>query len=972
MGRRSVHYSISMDDHYRKYLNLTAKVPHSLRWCSLVLAPASLTFAIILTGFLMIASSLLITVFVGHFSHFNDNSLAIAVLIIAFIVEGICFIAKERTESLLIISIRHLVYRRFRKLVGVPGVPVEARGYALTYPAQISQFGYVVDLGISLAQIVVMLGVAFVLFGANGILAALLVGMLAVGHVLLINRVGVLWEQYTNLESARRHNIQRLAQVLPRAQKVPGWASALNNVSDIRHQEERVLKKRVWLQVANGFLDLGALPTVLSLVAIAGVWLWPSASLTIGIILAARYIYSASQNSLANYRVIRLAWPMLVTLEEIENSSDLSQRQISKPTTGADQKNVHIVFVDEVPELGREEAIAQGAAYLPQSPEIHTEVLAAWKTAATSQQILRFNALATDLQLTREAVQRFWNSPETLSSGERQRVIIALVLAEEPELVLLDNVFASLDPQTREIAAQVILDSVPSCTLILGSTEYLPVSFASQVGKDVITAQTNVSSRKNDAVETIESTDSHTDSLPDPERNKISFMRSVWFLLGPSVYFVILGAVLLAGAEVAFASSLARGESKALLSAVSLGCLFSAIAGSLLFFVPLFRVPIRRLTSLHNSLVSNLHTFARPFNSGSVIGRLGEDFSNMQMSVPSALGSVFFVVVHSIFLLSAAIIGAPFYLLIVVAILPFIFFVARKGSAKILPATTLNANSRGDFLEILNTHANQLSAPSSALLSVAAEQAYLKAEKTYVAASIAVADAYAFRTFLIQILTISLNVVAVIGVCAFPRESSVIAPAAVLYFAIALSSSVKSAVEAVQQTGVAGLTVERVRLLNSYTVGSTTPPGTEDTVQLVTSHLERGSASIALIGPSGVGKSVCLDALYDQQTELNVAIVPEKNPFTLDASEQSAAPIAHRAVTSGRYDLVLIDESFKSMDAPTERLELSTLIDNAKNNSAQVVVVLHSRSNLDLFDRVVELHETHGSTVMTSEDRKIP
>ena len=896
---------------YARYQRIARNLPRRIRWLALVFAPTSTSFTVFTAGLLNVAGALMITAGIGQVtSGERTPGSAIWLLIFAFLAESLGYWVKERQELILTIAVRQLTYRRFRDIFSRSSHPPEAHGHVLTYPGQISQFAFVVDFAVSTVQIIAFLAASLALYGASGAIAALLITGLVFVSVRLINLVGRLWEQYVALEGERRQWIQRVANAMPRGQSIPSWGTALDKVASIRNTEEQLLRRRVPLQVLNGFLERGALTAVLAVVAVLGAWLWPSAHFGVGIILAARYLYAAVQNNIVNYRVIRLAVPMMRELDKLESSPNCTVKQQDWVGQPSNSREV-LAATSERAEALRTSVTTPDSAFVPRNPEVSHSVLSAWRASASPHQVSRFTSLALGMGLTEDVIGRFWQDATTLSSGERHRAAVAIVLADKPDWLILDDTFAALDPVTREVVAERILECVPMCTLLASSEEYVPSAFTP-------------------------GNDARVDPLELQAHSP--------------------GALLLSGSEVAFALTIAHSDGlSAQVAGVSAACALAAIVGSVMFFGPLYWAPIARLSDLHDRVIRRLDRFASPRTSGAVMGRMGEDFSDLQMSVPSALGSVFMVILQTFMLIGGAVAGAPLFMIAVLAVAPLAMLAMRQGSKWILPASTTAANRRGDFIGVAGAQAGLHAAPVSAGLRRAGEEAYAHSETAYVSSSIQLANAYALRTGLIQLLVLSLNFSAAVLALMVEGSNSVVAPAVVIYFAVTLSSGIQSTVETLQQVGVVSLTAERVRMLEEYRADRSYPPVRSADLALLESVLDSGCSMVALIGPTGAGKSVMLDALYRRYPQGEVVIVPDIDPFASEASNSSGLMLARSVLREGAARLVLLDETLKSLTPSEERTELESMACAIEGSDKQVVIVLHSRSNLDRFKEVVNL-----------------
>lgn len=948
---------IRMDSIHDRYRRLSRCLPTRLRWLAYVMAPAHLSITTGIAGLLSLTGAVSITIAVGNITPDGASHNVAVVLVLALVAHSLGHLVKERQETLLTVVVRQITYRRFRDIFAASAPTPEARGHVLTYPGQISQFAFSVDFLLSLIQIVTFLIVSLAIYGANAAIAALAITMLAYTSIRLVHHIGRLWEQYIGLEGKRRQLLQQVCDSLPRGQYSPSWADTINAVHAIRGNEEQLLRRRVLLQTVNGFLERGALTTMLAVAAVLAVLNWPTSSFGIGIILSARYLYSAVQNNIVNYRVIRLAVPMMRELDRLESASRPCGDSEQPPSPCRDAVEIvtsRQACVDTITEVASQPT----AGYVPQNPELSAAMLSAWRDHARPGQLLKFTRYAGNMGLNDAVIERLWRDPTTLSSGERHRAAVALVLADDPDWLVLDDTFSALDAPLRERVAVEVMHNVASCTLLARSPEYTPSAMQgnkpalSDTAPAVAVASALVN---NGSVDSVERADV---DLPEPISKRATFARSAKLLFGPQCAWIALGAVSLAGAEVVFAVSLGGAEGLTHQFAwLSAGCAVLALLGTLAFYWPQYRAPIKRLTQLHHRLIHNLPAYASAKHSGPTVARLGEDFSDLQMSVPGALGASILVTVQSMLLVGGAVAGAPEFLVVALLLVPLAIAAMRRGRSRVLEATTTNANRRGDFLGVVSVQAGLTQTPVSSGLLQARSQAYKRSETDYLCSSQALADAYAWRTALIQALVLCVNICAVVLVFVSDAATSFVAPAVVIYFALTFSAGIQATIETIHAVGVVGLTVERVRVLADYSPAQSCPQPSQASRTELKQALAQGHVLIAVVGPSGVGKSVLVDSACAEAADGGASVVADVDPFAAESIESSGLRLAHRELASGEAGLIFLDETFKALSPEQERVELELAKAEAAEQGKQVVVVLHSQFNLDVFDAVVRLGE---------------
>lgn len=100
-----------------------------------------------------------------------------------------------------------------------------------------------------------------------------------------------------------------------------------------------------------------------------------------------------------------------------------------------------------------------------------------------------------------------------------------------------------------------------------------------------------------------------------------------------------------------------------------------------------------------------------------------------------------------------------------------------------------------------------------------------------------------------------------------------------------------------------------------------------------------------------------LDALYRNYGEDKVTVIPEVDPLAVEVSDLSGLELARSVLEDGAWQLVLLDETLKWLNPVEERSEIESMKQVLDRTGKQAVVVLHSRSNLDCFETVVNIGE---------------
>ncbi len=120
----------------------------------------------------------------------------------------------------------------------------------------------------------------------------------------------------------------------------------------------------------------------------------------------------------------------------------------------------------------------QRVAYMFQEPRLFP-----WMTALENVSIVcrdeeKVRDLFNRLQLTEDSLAKY---PHELSGGMRQRVSIARAMAYMPDLLLMDEPFKGLDPETRSAIADFFFNEMKGTTVLMVTHDRTEDSFCHQI-----------------------------------------------------------------------------------------------------------------------------------------------------------------------------------------------------------------------------------------------------------------------------------------------------------------------------------------------------------------------------------------------------------------------------------------------------------------------------------------------------------
>lgn len=744
----------------------------------------------------------------------GDNSSAIEWGGIVTVLMGlkVCFTAfLAWAEQRSIIKIRQLMNRfLFRRLRDADMEDLheqqkEPLAFITSYSGQLTQSIYIVDFVISTIMVIVLVAIMLSWYGIPSLLALLAVVLITLILQRLIVVIGHMYHSYLKVDHQRVNLVKLTLENLSSIRRQKLSRQILFVLDSIRQDQRKILYKRASWQIFNRtledhFASLTSLclvgTTLLTNIAV-------SSSDLFSLLVLLGVIIDVVGNNLVNYRVLRNSLGPTREIEELCRCIKPLEQPKQEPTQdnhvkifsiGKPEQSLYLPEGSRVAVLGR-----TGSGKSRLLAKLANEVQSNKSLVKTS---LTGHVFGSTVMVNREFplldglfgdVVTLWASPvdealydkalyasgwlgelaedslgdarplsgqqKDISEGQQQRLALAQALYQRPDVLLLDDVFASINPNLADIITQRILQFHPNQSviyttsrielaryaehlLLLDGDHYLfvEVSRLKQADPDIRQKVQNILG-ENLTCQLLEILKTKGPEANQDEQDLLKRARKLIFsskhrapglmaydqstqqhitlnnlwkntlsIFPPTAVFIIVLAILVTTiAGIASAVLIDEiGEGNFLRISKDLTLTFLGVAAILGIIASIFRyyfsfsIPIQSIDRLHRTMLSYLTRGDIDENHGNrMTGRLTQDFQALEMETPNGLANLAKVILGTIGTIAYIVWGVPLALLLLLPCALLLRHAYYANKSIIVSAARLRASTRGPVFGFL-------------------------------------------------------------------------------------------------------------------------------------------------------------------------------------------------------------------------------------------------------------------------------
>lgn len=788
----------------------------------------------------------------------------------------------------------------------------EPLAFVTSYAGQLTQSIYTVDFAIGIVMIAVLVTIMFTWYGviSLGALAAVVVMTFILQH--LIGVIGNVYHTYLQADHRRVSLVKLILENIRSIRCQQLTAQVHVALDDVRKDQQNILQHRARWQILNRTLE-DHFPTLTSLVLVGSVLFTKTAVYAaelFPLMVLLGVIVDTVSNNLANYRVLRNTmgptrevealcrqaqpldqstthvpghmriWPMAELNRRLDIPAGSRIAVLGK--TGSGKTRLLSQLAGEIRSMdsGGLTGEAFGNTIMvtrdqPLLDGLFGDIVTLWSPAIDEvryQQALYASGWLNELAADQEGDARPLNGHQrNISEGQQQRLAIAQALYQEPDVLLLDDVFASMNPELADTVIQRVLQSRPGQS-VLYTTSRVELAFHAEqlllldgdryallevsrlhetnavkqlheilgqdFGQQVLnvlqtrTCTTTTTSKNEELKLTLlrharKLTFAPTQRAPsllayDQSARQHITLRGLWHntlgIFRPATVALLFIALLAITATNIWSTSLIA-HIKDLLT-ISTGNTFilflsTAILGisaSILRYGLSFLSPIQTIDRLHHRMVTHLTSGQANEKHGTrLAGRLTQDFQALEMEIPNNVVSLAAAVTSALGTIGYLVAGAPIALVLLLPCALLLSHVYYANQNVVVNAAHMRASTRAPMLSLLGSALATVSFRRSHMVRNALECRFSFLADIQAAGSYWAALASVRVAFMIQGLGWLIFVAVLWSVLVSQSSHSVIAtPSLLIFLALTFSRQLVGLVNHIQGGDILQTQFERL------------------------------------------------------------------------------------------------------------------------------------------------------------------